>query len=146
MHGWRCVGRWLTPHQFTQLWHKDILEAMGKKLQQITDVGAQLTLFLYRQFSPQGAFCCSMDLRRTHVQPPASSLNVHGLLIRAINLSSNRRSCGFTVMYPLFDQFACLEHHNPVQDFHRGQAVGNDQRGALLHQAVQQFLNLAFTF
>ena len=36
----------------------------------------------------------------------------------------------------LLDQTAPVNHHNAVGFLHRGQAVGNDQRGAVFHEAL----------
>ena len=47
-------------------------------------------------------------------------------------------------MGSLLDQFTAAQHKDAVRGFHRGQAMGNDDGGALLQQAIEISLQRRF--
>ena len=49
-------------------------------------------------------------------------------------------------MRALLDDPAIFQHHDPVSRAHRGEAVGDHQRGAALHQPVQGLLHQLLAF
>ena len=44
------------------------------------------------------------------------------------------------------DDFAFVQHGDAVGHFHSAEAMGDDDRGAMLHQVVQGFLHQFFRF
>ena len=47
-------------------------------------------------------------------------------------------------MGSLLDQFTPAQHKNAIRGFHRGQAMGNDDGGALLQKTIEISLQRRF--